>query len=182
MMSSFDTSKAIQALRSGMYSVLWGYVINQNVRYKALGATVVDANGNLDTIEFLNISKDDALAFPRQAHRGYPAPITEQMTSTIAPFVRKASDIINSILHVFNDRLELPLNFLSQKLHPSTECSSSEVRWTRNPAGNKAGGLAMGAHTDFGSLNLLFNELGGLQVLPVGMEEWQYVKVCIYIF
>ncbi len=37
--------------------------------------------------------------------------------------------------------------------------------------------MAIGAHTDFGSLSLLHNRLGGLQVLPPGYTEWQYVKV-----
>ncbi len=38
-------------------------------------------------------------------------------------------------------------------------------------------GWAIGAHTDFGSLSFLHNRLGGLQVLPPGYTEWQYVKV-----
>lgn len=35
----------------------------------------------------------------------------------------------------------------------------------------------MGKHTDFGSLTLLFNRIGGLQILPPGTDpEWIYVK------
>jgi isopenicillin N synthase-like dioxygenase len=36
--------------------------------------------------------------------------------------------------------------------------------------------MKLGEHTDFGSLSLLFNRLGGLQVLPPGQEEWHYVR------
>lgn len=37
--------------------------------------------------------------------------------------------------------------------------------------------LTLGEHTDFGSITLLFNRLGGLQVLPPGKgAEWCYVK------
>ncbi|KAL5536525.1 hypothetical protein ACEPAF_347 [Sanghuangporus sanghuang] len=36
--------------------------------------------------------------------------------------------------------------------------------------------VAVGAHTDFGSLSFLHNRLGGLQVLPPGYTEWQYVR------
>lgn len=35
---------------------------------------------------------------------------------------------------------------------------------------------ALGEHTDFGSVTILFNRLGGLQVLPPTTEQWAYVK------
>lgn len=36
---------------------------------------------------------------------------------------------------------------------------------------------ALGEHTDFGSVTILFNRLGGLQVLPPGADaEWVYVR------
>jgi isopenicillin N synthase-like dioxygenase len=36
---------------------------------------------------------------------------------------------------------------------------------------------ALGEHTDFGSVTVLFNRLGGLQVLPPGRNaEWCYVR------
>jgi isopenicillin N synthase-like dioxygenase len=37
--------------------------------------------------------------------------------------------------------------------------------------------MALGEHTDFGSVTILFNRLGGLQVLPPGQDtEWCYVR------
>jgi len=37
--------------------------------------------------------------------------------------------------------------------------------------------ITLGEHTDFGSVTVLFNRLGGLQVLPPGKgAEWCYVK------
>lgn len=35
---------------------------------------------------------------------------------------------------------------------------------------------ALGQHTDFGSVTVLFNRLGGLQVQLPGTDDWQYVK------
>ncbi len=62
-------------------------------------------------------------------------------------------------------------------LHHKDECSGSEARITKNPPGFASDRMAIGAHTDFGSLSFLHNRLGGLQVLPPGYKEWQYVKV-----
>ena len=38
-------------------------------RYKAAGANAVDETGALDTVEFINVAKDDALAWPSKVHR-----------------------------------------------------------------------------------------------------------------
>jgi hypothetical protein len=36
--------------------------------------------------------------------------------------------------------------------------------------------VAPGEHTDFGSVTVLFNHMGGLQVLNPDSKEWKYVK------
>ncbi|KAK7452195.1 hypothetical protein VKT23_012298 [Stygiomarasmius scandens] len=145
--------------------------------YKAKGASAVDAEGNPDTVEWMNVSKDDALSYPKPARRTYPHTVNARMKSTITPFVQKSVDINDTILAIFNEKLELPEGALD-KLHTgSGEFSGCETRVIRNPAaGLAADRMAIGAHTDFGSLSFLHNRLGGLQVLPPGVEEWQYVK------
>jgi isopenicillin N synthase-like dioxygenase len=143
--------------------------------YKAAGANAVDASGELDKIEFINVSKDDALAWPKQARRAYPSTVNDRMESTITPFVKKCIEINNTILSVFNTKLRLPEGTL-KKLHPLEEYSGSEARTIKAPKNLPAERQALGAHTDFGSLSFLHNRLGGLQVLPPGIDEWQYVK------
>ncbi|KAG5335519.1 hypothetical protein C0989_001181, partial [Termitomyces sp. Mn162] len=147
--------------------------------YKAAGANAVDATGRLDTVEFINIAKDDALAWPKQARRAYPSTVNARMQSTITPFVRKSLEINNTLLDVLNDRLGLPAGTLLAK-HPMEEYSGCEARVIRNPPVGQASvdpeRLAIGSHTDFGSLSFLHNRLGGLQVLVPGSESWQYVK------
>ncbi|SJL02787.1 related to oxidoreductase, 2OG-Fe(II) oxygenase family [Armillaria ostoyae] len=143
--------------------------------YKAAGSSAVDASGQPDTIEHINVSKDDALAYPNVIHRTYPSTVNERMESTITPFVTKSVQVNNTILAIFNDKLGLPKGMLT-KLHPKDEHSGSEARTTKNLPGYAPDRMAIGAHTDFGSLSFLHNRLGGLQVLPPGYTEWQYVK------
>ncbi|KAJ3728667.1 Clavaminate synthase-like protein [Lentinula raphanica] len=143
--------------------------------YKYAGANAVNADGEPDKNEFINIAKDDALAWPKQARRSYPSTVNNRMENTIIPFVKKSVEINNTILGVFNAKLGLPEGTL-QKLHSLEEYSGSEARTIKAPKNLPAGRQALGAHTDFGSLSFLHNRLGGLQVLPPGVDEWQYVK------
>jgi len=143
--------------------------------YKSAGANVTDQYGTLDTVEFLNIAKDDALAWPKTARRTYPAPVQGHMESTVTPFVRKSIAVNMTLLNVLNDRLGLPESTLAKK-HSTEEFSGSEARCIKSLEKMSEDHRAIGAHTDFGSLSFLHNRLGGLQVLVPGTEKWQYIK------
>ncbi|KAG8219208.1 hypothetical protein J3R82DRAFT_26 [Butyriboletus roseoflavus] len=146
--------------------------------YKKAGANAVDASGQLDAVEFINVSKDDALAFPNVVHRTYPPPTTAAIPTAVAPFVRKSLEVNNTVLRILNDKLGLPKGTL-ERLHSHEEPSGSESRVIRSPPmpGKAVADKAtLGAHTDFGSLSFLHNRLGGLQVIPPGHTEWLYVK------
>jgi len=142
--------------------------------YKAVGA-YLDANGEPDAIEFLNIGKDDVIAWPRQAARAYPPVVKARMESTVVPFVRKSLDITTTILNILNDKLGLPSDTLMNK-HIVEDSSKDEVRITRAPPFTQGMKMSLNGHTDFGSLSFLHNRLGGLQVLPPGSDTWQYIK------
>lgn len=101
------------------------------------------------------------------------------MQSTITPFVKKSVEINNTLLEVFNAKLGLPAGSLAMR-HSAEEYSASEARTIKAPPGYPAERMAIGAHTDFGTLSFLHNRLGGLQVLPPGVDQWQYVKVGSY--
>ena len=121
--------------------------------YKAAGANAVDETGLKDTVEFINVSKDDALAYPTPVHRTYPSTVTARMGNTIKPFVTKSLNINNTILEVFNAKLGLPAGTLAEK-HSLYEKSGSEARCIKNPPAQEMSPerQALGAHTDFGSL------------------------------
>jgi len=149
----------------------------RSLGYKAAGANNTDEYGSLDTVEFMNVSKDDALARPRIVHRTYPSTVEERM-SGIKAFIEASDSINRTILDLMSDRLELPREVLREK-HNATAISPSESRVIRNPPmphGMTKEQVAIGAHSDFGSLSFLHNILGGLQVLVPGTNSWQYIK------
>ncbi|KAH9921158.1 Clavaminate synthase-like protein [Fomitopsis serialis] len=146
--------------------------------YKAPGANATDETGARDTVEFINISQDDALAFPTPVHRTYPSTATARMEHTIRPFIQHSVAVNRTLMEILGKRLGFREGTLAQ-LHGLDETSGSEARCIRNPP--RPGGIseekaALGAHTDFGSMTFLHNRLGGLQVMPPGSDRWQYIK------
>ena len=146
-----------------------------------MGATATNEYGSPDNVEYINISKDDALAYPSVVNRTYPDAVNAHMDSTIAPFVRKSLDVIDTIFSIYENKLGLSAGTL-RELHIGH--SGSEARAIRSPPKYTNTGIgpiekekvAIGAHTDFGSLTFLHNRLGGLQVLPPNSPDWQYVR------
>ncbi|KAG2128240.1 hypothetical protein DEU56DRAFT_872694 [Suillus clintonianus] len=144
----------------------------QSFGYKKVGANAIDATGTLDAVQFLNVSKDDALAYPQVVHRTYPSTVNARMKNTIAPFIRKGLEVTCVVFNIFNDRLGLPKGTL-ERLGDVEEHSCSETRSIHSLPTERA---IIGAHTDSGSLTFLYNRLGGLQVLPPGHNEWSYIR------
>ncbi|KAJ8594553.1 Clavaminate synthase-like protein [Rhizopogon salebrosus TDB-379] len=151
----------------------------QSFGYKKVGAQATDATGkSVDSVEFFNVSKDDALAYPQVVHITYPSTVNARMEDTIAPFVRKALDVTFVVLKLFDDKLGLPEGTL-ESLHAMEDLSGCEARCIRSlpPLGNAtAERPTLASHTDFGTLSFLHNRLGGLQVMPPGHDEWSYVR------
>ncbi|RPD55166.1 Clavaminate synthase-like protein [Lentinus tigrinus ALCF2SS1-7] len=145
--------------------------------YKVAGAQVMDNRGTRDVTEFFSISKDDALAWPTPIHRTYPSPVNTRMEDIVRPFVQKALEINRFLIDVFNDKLGLPKGTLAA-FHKVEEHSGCIARIIRSPPhlGNSEEKPFLAAHTDYGSLTLLHNRLGGLQVLPPGSDRFYYVK------
>ncbi|GAB1741675.1 hypothetical protein NU219Hw_g7089t1 [Hortaea werneckii] len=143
--------------------------------YKGLGAGVIDSKGTKDRNEFYNVSKDDILGIGETL----PAPgVLKQVDSRklLESYMRRSHAIVSLILSLLNGKLGLPAGTL-EHLHRLDAVSGDQVRWVRSPPqvmDDKQ--MSLGEHTDFGSITILFNRLGGLQVLPPGSEEWRYVK------
>lgn len=143
--------------------------------YKAVGADR-DEYGQLDTVEFINVAKDDALAWPKIVHRDYPSTVTDRMSS-IKKFIEESNAVLRFLLDILSEYLELPAQILRER-HDFEKLSGCQCRVTRNSPKSITGDkVSLGAHTDFGSLSFLHhNILGGLQVLSPISKEWQYIK------
>jgi isopenicillin N synthase-like dioxygenase len=132
----------------------------------------MDKNGTKDMYETYNIRKDDIVGNVPPL----PAPklINDNM-QLLNTYVRTAHGIIIHMLNHLNTHLELPPGTLAN-LHRLTSESGDHVRFKRSPP-QEPGALHSGAHTDFGTLTILFNWLGGLQLqLPGEKKEWVYVR------
>ncbi|KAM5537782.1 hypothetical protein V8D89_008550 [Ganoderma adspersum] len=144
--------------------------------YKGAGVQYMDDRGTRDVTEFVNVSKDDALAWPAIARRTYPSAVNARMESTIKPFVEKSLAINHFLIDILNDKLGLPKGTLASFHKPEAHsgCTARVIR--APPYVGSEEKLFLTAHTDFGSLSFLHNRLGGLQVLPPGSDRWSYVK------
>lgn len=129
--------------------------------YKAKGANAVDPTGKPDSSEFLNVAKDDAIAWPQQARRSYPSTVNARMESTITPFVRKSLEVNTTLFQIFEEKLGLPAGAITER-HKLEEFSGSEARLIRtspSPSG-KEPVVGIGAHSDFGSLVCTLTPIG----------------------
>jgi isopenicillin N synthase-like dioxygenase len=86
---------------------------------------------------------------------------------------RAAIDLMISLLE---QHLELPKDTLAN-LHRITECSGDHVRFNQTCVQPWSDEKAkQSEHTDFGTLTILMNWLGGLQIRLPETEDWVYVK------
>ncbi|GAA6011300.1 hypothetical protein JCM10207_008291 [Rhodosporidiobolus poonsookiae] len=155
--------------------------------YKRAGSTNVDAKGNVDTVQFINVAKDDAFAWPEVRQRTYPKTVKEHI-DTVQRFHRSSDTVLQKLMEVLEVRIGLPKGTLAA-LHKEGDISGSESRCILKAAEGernyKAEGVdedgnpaaAIGAHTDFGSFSMLHGRgCGGLQVLPPGTSKWQNIR------
>lgn len=138
--------------------------------YKAMGTMYVDRKGTPDRIEFWNIAKDEILLENKVT---FPKPILDAK-DTIKEYMTKSHQIVLVILEI----LSLKLGLDPQKLpniHRLMQPSGDQLRLTKSimhpNEKQETVNVALSPHTDFGSITVLFNQLGGLQILTSN-GEW----------
>ncbi|WRT66805.1 uncharacterized protein IL334_003768 [Kwoniella shivajii] len=129
------------------------------------GASLRNANYNL--------RKDDILG---QCERLACHPMILDNQALFEDYVRHCRAAVNILLEHLNTHLELPAGTLAN-LHRINERSGDHVRFTQNqPHAFDEERARRAEHTDFGSLTVLFNWLGGLQIRTPDTNEWVYVR------
>ncbi|EJT99062.1 Clavaminate synthase-like protein [Dacryopinax primogenitus] len=139
--------------------------------WKKMGTMVIDREDTVNQYETYNIRKDDVVGNTPPL----PAPrlINDNMP-LLETYVRTAHGIMMLLLTQLNAHLQLPEGTLTN-LHRLMAESGDHVRFKRSPP-QEPGALHSGSHTDFGSLTILFNWLGGLQLQMPDNKEWVYVR------
>lgn len=145
--------------------------------YKRAG-TVKNTDPNLrpDTTEFFNVAKDHMHDVAES--RSYPAEITDNK-ALFQSFTKDAHEVGMEVLGVLAKQLGVePKDFQDKNIF--TKPSGDHCRLTHKFAHvSDKDAIGLPSHTDFGSITLLFNWLGGLQIQsrdPAKVGQWEYVK------
>ncbi|KAI8237062.1 hypothetical protein K4K57_003277 [Colletotrichum sp. SAR 10_99] len=145
--------------------------------YKSAGAQKTDAQGTPDTVEFMSIAKDFVVNDAPSPNQN-PSTIVENK-EILKPFVTKAHETGVFLLTLVGTKLGLVEEEVKNR-HRIDQQSGSQLRLTRSPPLDKTrdpeSQIATTSHTDLGSITILFNWLGGLQMWepehPDGSKFW----------
>lgn len=123
---------------------------------------MTDRNGTPDTAEFFSVSKNDLVSttpsFP------WPSPVHANK-HLLSSYTRTVHSIGLNILSILATKLNLPSDTFS-RTHALTKPSGDMLRMTRGPPRKNVSApeIQTPGHTDFGTITILLNWLGGLQV------------------
>ncbi|CZR59440.1 related to gibberellin 20-oxidase [Phialocephala subalpina] len=145
--------------------------------YKALGDLKVE-DGRPDRFTFYTTSQDDMTDLSKPL--SHP-PLIESHRAEIKAYFKQAHSIISLVCSHLDFQLHLPPGTFAS-MQPMTSPSGTGLRMLRyppQPEGDRRTSLL--GHTDIGSLTILFNITGGLQILlpnkdPKDDAGWVYVK------
>ncbi|GAQ45164.1 hypothetical protein AtubIFM55763_006620 [Aspergillus tubingensis] len=148
------------------------------MRYKGIGSIKTD-NGDADHIRAYSLSQDEVLG--NSSHSRLHPDVVNTSKEQLRRFIEHAHSVLDEVLAKLDSCLEIEPHTL-EALGPLNQESDSIVRLLWSPAQTDANydRISFGGHTDLGTMTLLFNIAGGLQVLPAGCEnikeKWRYIK------
>lgn len=129
-----------------------------------------------DSTEFFNVAKDHMNGVAES--RSYPPEVVSNKP-LFQSFQKKSHQVCMNVLEALAKQLDLPPEAFVDK-NIFTEPSGDHCRLThKTPHPTDKDAIGLPSHTDFGSITLLFNWLGGLQIQsrdPEKAGEWEFVK------
>ncbi|KAI1371458.1 putative oxidoreductase [Hypoxylon crocopeplum] len=141
--------------------------------YKYAGSTATDKVGTPDTAEFFNVGKNDMIVPDDQMGRSWPSVVMDAKP-LFADYVATAHAVGMNIMAILAERLGVdPAKIMSR--HRIEEPSGDHVRITRGPPRetDEMPEIQTPSHTDFGTITILMNWLGGLQVYSESSRKAQ---------
>lgn len=145
--------------------------------YKRAGTLKVSED-KVDTMELYSLNQDDVMGtVPPRPH---PEPMVRRQEDC-RDFFESANRTVSVILNVLDKHLGLPIGTLAS-YGLIDQPSATSLRMLLSRPGHKVAEkrIAFGGHTDIGTITMLFNVVGGLQMLPDGAENkdenWCYVR------
>ncbi|RSL40547.1 hypothetical protein CEP54_016092 [Fusarium duplospermum] len=145
--------------------------------YKEAGTVkLTDRDRRPDTTEFFNVGKDHLFGFTES----WPyLKIIEDSNQLLRDFTKDVHQAALTVLRVLASHSNIPEDSFAD-LNRFEEASGSHVRITKKTAHpGFPDGIGLPSHTDFGSVTVLFNWLGGLQIesrTPGCVGEWEFVR------
>lgn len=148
--------------------------------YKPSGSVkTTDKAQRPDTTEFFNIGKD--CLFDVAPSRPYPE-VIQRARPLLREFTKGAHEMCMAVLRTLA-RASGEDEEIFTNLNRFEESSGDHVRLTLKPPldgdPSRSADIGLASHTDIGSVTILFNWLGGLQIesrTPGRNGAWEYVK------
>lgn len=143
--------------------------------YKKLGYTTL-SDGVRDRCEVFSLGQDEL----KDPDANIPSQVRDH-ADVFDSYIQSSQIIIQTICRILDSGFQLPEGSFWAKYCPDQE-SFTMFRLIRLPPCNTEEDkrASMVTHTDFGTITLLVNILGGLQVLEPGQKDinqnWKYIK------
>ncbi|KAI0967171.1 hypothetical protein F4678DRAFT_465711 [Xylaria arbuscula] len=144
--------------------------------YKLAGASVTDKAGTKDTAEFFNVGKNEMIIQDDQMKKPWPD-VVKTAKPLFRDYIETAHSVGMHIMGILARKLGVdPAEFNSR--HRIEEQSGDHIRLTRGPPRDKEElpEIQTPSHTDFGTITLLMNWLGGLQVWSESSRKAQLLN------
>jgi isopenicillin N synthase-like dioxygenase len=105
-----------------------------------------------------------------------PAPtVINNHRTALTSYIHTNNTILTTLFTSLATSLQLPPSTFTS-LHNLSSPSGCHVRFISAPPSGSTPNPNLGEHTDFGSLTILMNRLGGLQVQLPDSSKWVYVR------
>jgi isopenicillin N synthase-like dioxygenase len=147
------------------------------IRFKPIGNIKIE-DGRPDRVQFYNIGQDDMTGTSKPLSN---PPCIEARRPDIKAYMEQAHSIISLICSHLDKQLHLSPGTLIS-MQPRNRPSGTSLRMLKyppQPEGDQRTSLL--GHTDIGTLTILFNITGGLQLLSPGADpkdesSWMYIQ------